>query len=59
MLKPLREWFLSFLIPQLAYTVPDVLVTSNHEITFLLLQNWNFATVVNPNINVWYEGYLI
>lgn len=46
-------------LPQLSYTVPGVLVTSNHGITFLLLQNWNFATVVNPNINVWYAGYLI
>jgi hypothetical protein len=32
-------------------TVPHVMVTPNHEITFLLLRNCNFATLMNENMN--------
>jgi hypothetical protein len=31
----------------------------NHKITLLLLNNYNFASVTNHNINMWYVGYLV
>jgi hypothetical protein len=34
-------------------------VTFNHKIISLLLHNYNFATVMNCNVNIWYKGYLI
>ena len=34
-------------------------VTPNHKIVLLLLHNYNFATVMNCNMSIWYEGYLI
>jgi hypothetical protein len=33
-------------------------VTPNHKMISLLLHNCNFVTVMNHNVNIWYEGYL-
>jgi hypothetical protein len=57
--KPLEQWLSTFLMLRPFNTVPHVVVTPSHKTISLLLLNWNFATVMNHNINGWYTGYLI
>lgn len=38
-------------MPQPYNIVPHVVVTFNHKIISLLFHNWNFATVINSNVN--------
>jgi len=38
--------------------VSHVVLTPNHKVISLLLQNYNFGTVMNHNANTWYAGYL-
>ena len=45
----LQQWFSTFLMP--FNTIPHV-VTSSHKIISLLLHNYNFATVINCNVNI-------
>jgi hypothetical protein len=40
-------------------TVLHVIMTPGHKIITLLLQNCNFATVMNQDVNVWNAGHLI
>ena len=40
-------------------TVLHVVMTPNHKIILLLFHNYNFATVMICNVNIWYVGYLI
>lgn len=40
------------------YTVPQVVVNPNHKIILLLIQNYNFSTIMNYNANIWNVGYL-
>jgi len=55
--KPLDQWSSTFLMPQPSKTVPHAVVSCphHHQIISLLLHNYNFATVVNCNVNIWYE----
>lgn len=34
------------------------MVTPKHNITLLLLHNWNVATFMNCNVNIWCAGYM-
>ena len=40
-------------------TIPHVVTLNNKKFFSLLLHNYNFATVTNHNINIWYAGHLI
>ena len=52
--------FSTFLMPRPFNTVPHVVVTSQTiKLCILLLHNYNFATVMNHNVNIWYVWYLI
>ena len=46
-----REEFSTFLMLQRFNTVPGGSVTTNHKIISLLIYNYNFAAVMNFNIN--------
>jgi hypothetical protein len=48
----LWQWFSIFLMLWPFKTVPQVVVTPNHTILFLLLYNGNSATVMNLNISI-------
>jgi hypothetical protein len=64
-------WMCPFLYPLDAKPLPvalnlprmrsfnRVVVTPNHKIILLLLNNSNFAPVMNLNVNTWYAGYLV
>jgi hypothetical protein len=45
-----QHWFSASLV--LYNTVIHVVVISNHRLLLLLLHNWNFATVMNYNVNI-------
>ena len=49
---PRQQWLTSFLILISFNAVPRVVVTPNHKIISLLLQNCNFPTVMNCNVNI-------
>jgi hypothetical protein len=53
------NWFSTFLILWPFNIVPPVVVIPKHNIISLLLHSYNFATVINHNIKIWYTGYLI
>ena len=53
------QWFALFLMLRPFYIVPLAVLTPNHKIIFLLLHNYNFAIVMNQNVNIWYVGYLL
>lgn len=48
---------LNFLMLRSFNTVPNVLVTRNHNIISLLPSNYMFATVINSNVNIWYSTH--
>jgi hypothetical protein len=48
----LEHWFLNFLILQSFNEVPHVLVTPGHKIILLLLQNCNYAIVMNHDVTI-------
>lgn len=49
----LERWFSAFPTLQPFNTVPHIGVTpSKHKIILLLLPSWNFATLINRNINI-------
>lgn len=45
-----KQCFPTFLMLNPSNTVPHVIVTFNHKIMLLPLQNCNFATLVNHNL---------
>jgi hypothetical protein len=49
---PEKQWFSTFLMLGPFNTAPHVVVNPNHKIILLLLQNRNFATVMNHDVNV-------
>ena len=49
---PLEQWFSTFLMLRPFNTVPHVVVTPNHEVISLLLYNYDFATVMNHNVEI-------
>jgi hypothetical protein len=51
--------FSALLMLQPFNTGPHVVLTPHHKIISLLLHNWNFATVLNHNVNIWYAENLI
>jgi hypothetical protein len=53
----LREAALTFPNAVTVNTV-HVVLTPSHNIILLLLHNYNFATVMNYNVNISYAGYL-
>ena len=55
----LEQWFSTFLKVQPFNTVPHVVMTPNHQIISVLLHKYNFATIMNCYIDIWYVGYLI
>lgn len=58
-ISPVRATVLNLLMLWLFNTVPHVVVTLNHKIILLLLQNYNIATIMNCDAHIWYTGYLI
>jgi hypothetical protein len=48
----LKQWFSAFLVLRPFNTVPCVVVTPNHKVTGVLFHNYNFATVMNHNVNI-------
>ena len=56
----LSSWFSTFsMLLQPFHMVPHVAVSPNQKNILLLLHNYNFDTVMKPNANIWYAGYLI
>ena len=53
------ELNLSNLASVLHYTVPHSVVTPNHKVISLLLNNRNLVTVMNHNVNSCYSEYVI
>ena len=51
-LSSARTVVLNLLMLRPFSTVPRVVVTPNHKIILLLLHNYNFATVINHNVNI-------
>ena len=47
----LTQCFSTFLMLPPLNTVPHVVVTPNHKIISLLLRDYNFANVMNHNVN--------
>jgi hypothetical protein len=57
--KPLREWCPPLLMLQSCNTDPHIVVTHPSQIIILLLcQNYNFNTVLNHSIDIWYVTLL-
>ena len=50
----LEQWFSTILVQQPFITIPPAVVTSKQKIVSLLLCNCNFATVMNPNVDICY-----
>ena len=50
------RWFSTFLMLCPFNTVPHVMVTPNHNIILLLLHNYNFATIMSHNVNIFSGG---
>jgi hypothetical protein len=48
----LEQWLSTFLMLGPFNTVPHVVVTPKHKMISILLHNYNFATVINYNVNI-------
>jgi hypothetical protein len=50
----LRQWFSAFLMLSPFDTVPQVVATPIIKLFLLLFHNYNFATVLNHNVNIYF-----
>lgn len=51
----LEQCLSTFLRLRLSNAVPHVVLSNNHKVIFLLLPNFNVATVMGYDANVWYR----
>lgn len=55
----LQRWFSTFLMPWPFSARPHAVLTPNNKIILLPLPKYNFATVTNLSVNIWYARYQI
>lgn len=55
----LAQRFSIFLTPWPFNTIPHTVVTPNYKIILLLFHHNSFATIMNPNVNMWCIGCLV